>query len=108
MELTEEINKHKYCCDTCKKEYTRKSSLDKHRILCDFKMKSKREKQIDFEESTDIPSHSQLVKIVQELTLKMMKMEEKMEEMQKWVEKKRRKLNIVSWLNSSVTPTVVS
>lgn len=106
MELTEEINKHKYCCDTCKKEYTRKSSLDKHRILCDFKMKSKREKQIDFEESTDIPSHSQLVKIVQELTLKMMKMEEKMEEMQKWVEKKKRKLNIVSWLNSSVTPTV--
>ena len=97
---------HSYTCLICKKVYTRKSSLEKHKILCDFKMKTKREKQIEKEEQEDIPNHLELVKIVQELTIKMMKMEERMEEMQKWVDKKKKKLNVVSWLNTNVKPTI--
>lgn len=106
MELTETNVGSKFCCVVCNKQYTRKSSLDKHRILCDFKLKSKREHQIEIEELGDIPNHHQLVKIVQELTLKMLKMEEKMEEMQKWVDKKKRKLNVIIWLNTNVNPTI--
>lgn len=106
MEITEEILSNKYCCAVCNKQYTRKSSLEKHKILCDFKMKTKREHQIDFEELGDVPTHNQLVKIVQELTLKMIKMEEKMENMQKWAERKKRKLNVVMWLNSNLIPTI--
>ena len=56
-------------------------------------MKTKRERQIELEELEDIPNHYQLVKIVQELTLKLIKMEEKMEHMQQFVNKKKRKLN---------------
>lgn len=106
MEFANEHNTNKYCCAVCQKQYTRKSSLDKHKILCDFKMKTKRERQIEEEETSDIPNHNQLVKIVQELTLKLIKMEEKMEQMQKFVDKKKKKLNIVSWLNSNVNPTM--
>lgn len=108
MSLSEEItlNNTKLCCAACNKQYTRKSSLDKHKILCDFKLKTKREKQIDFEELGDIPNHLQLVKIVQELTLKLVKMEEKMEHMQKWVDKKKKKLNVISWLNVNTVPTI--
>jgi len=106
MELSEEVVTNKFCCAVCNKQYTRKSSLDKHRILCDFKMKTKRENQIETEELGDVPTHFQLVKIVQELTLKMIKMEEKMEQMQKWVERKKRKLNVVLWLNTNVNPTI--
>ena len=104
--LQETLNSAKYCCGVCNKEYTRKSSLDKHKILCDFKIKTKREHLIESEELGDLPNHYQLVKIVQELTLKMIKMDEKMEQMQKWVEKKKRKLNVIVWLNSNVTPTI--
>ena len=96
----------KLCCSNCHKEYTRKSSLDKHRILCDFKMKTPRELQIETEELGDTPTHYQLVKIVQELSLKIVKMEESMEEMKKWVDKKKQKLNIIMWLNTNVTPTI--
>ena len=74
---------NKYCCSVCKKNYTRKSSLDKHKILCDFKAKSKQEHQVDEEELGDTPTHEQLVKIVQELTFKYVKLEEKMEHLQK-------------------------
>jgi hypothetical protein len=107
MILADELQSStKYCCVVCNKQYTRKSSLDKHKILCDFKLKTKREIQIESEELNDIPTHLQLVKVVQELTLKMIKMEEKMEEMQKWVDKKKRKLNVIVWLNTNIIPTI--
>jgi hypothetical protein len=91
----------KLCCDICNKQYTRKSSLDNHKILCDFKIKTKREHQIDDEELDDTPTHYQLVKIVQKLTLDMIKMEEKMEQMQKWVNKTKKKINVLEWLNNN-------
>ena len=102
----EELSTNKLCCAVCNKQYTRKSSLDKHKILCDFKIKTKREHQIDNEELGDTPTHYQLVKIVHELTFKMIKMEEKMEQMQKWIDRKKRKLNVVMWLNTNVNPTI--
>jgi hypothetical protein len=106
MSSYSDFTKNKLCCVVCNKQYTRKSSLDKHKILCDFKMKTSREHQIELEESADIPSHYQLVKIVQELSLKIVKMEENMEEMKKWVDKKKQKLNIVTWLNTNIIPTI--
>ncbi len=98
--MFEQQNDIKYCCNNCNKNYAKKSSLEKHKILCDFKSKTKYELQIETEEAADIPNHLQLVKIVQELSLKIIKMEEKMEEMQKWVDKKKKKINVLSWLNS--------
>lgn len=100
------INTNKYCCVVCNKEYTKKSSLDKHKILCDFKLKTKRDHQVDFEEIGDIPSYSELVKIVQELTMKQIKLEEKLEEMKKWVNIRKKKINIVTWLNTNIIPSV--
>lgn len=94
-------NNNKICCTICNKEYARKSSLDKHKILCEFKHKTKTQMQIELEESADIPNHLQLVKIVQELALKLIKMEEKMEEMEKYVDKKKKKIDILSWLNAN-------
>ena len=75
---TDKISGTKYCCQVCKKTYTRKTSLDKHKILCDFKTKTKLEHQVEEEELGDVPTHEQLVKIVQELTFKYVKLEEKM------------------------------
>ena len=69
-------------------------------------MKTKREIQIELEESGDIPTHIQLVKIVQELSLELDKTKDKLAEMEKWVAKKKRKINIVSWLNTNVNPTI--
>ena len=67
----------KYKCLICKKEYSRKASIDKHRILCDFKSKSKTEIIIEEQEASDKPTYDQLVKIVQELAIKQAKMEAK-------------------------------
>jgi hypothetical protein len=98
----EETNKYKYNCVICKKTYMKKSSLDKHKILCDFKIKSQREHKIEEEELDDIPNHLQLVKIVQELTIKCNRLEEKIEQMQNWVDRKKKKINIIEWLNNNI------
>ena len=99
-------NKHCYCCELCKKSYTKKSSLDKHKILCDYKTKSKLELKVDGEELGDTPNHNQLVKIVQELAFKYTKLEEKMEQMQIWVNQKKQKIKVVNWLNDHINATI--
>lgn len=97
---------NKLCCAVCKKQYTRKSSLDKHKILCDFKLKTQREQQIELEELGDMPSNYQLIQIVQELSLKITAMEEKMSEMQKLLNNKKKKIDVISWLNTNVNPQI--
>lgn len=94
-----------YRCTTCEKNYSRKSSYDKHLILCDFLIKSKEEKKIINEESSDLPNYTQLVNIVQELSLKYIRLENQLSDMQKWVEKKKKKINVVIWLNDTIHPT---
>jgi len=63
------------------------------------------ELQVAVEEASDKPTYDQLVKIVQELSIKYVKMEENMTEMQQYIDRKKKKVDVISWLNSHVTPT---
>jgi len=90
-----------YHCVACGKKYTRKSSYEKHNVLCDYLLKSKREKKITNEETDDIPDYNQLVNIVQQLTIKYSQKELQLANMQKWVEKKKKKINVIQWLNNN-------
>jgi hypothetical protein len=103
--LSEEPVKYKYACLLCKKDYTRKSSLEKHKILCEYKSKSKLEIAVEVEEAADKPTYDQLVKIVQELSIKYIKMEEKVSEMQHYIDRKKKKVDIIGWLNDHIKPT---
>lgn len=95
-----------FMCMGCRKNYTRKSSLERHSILCELKIKSKMEIQIEEEEQDDKPTYDQLVKIVQELSIKYIKMETKLDEMNQWIERKKKKIDIVAWLNTNVKSSV--
>jgi hypothetical protein len=98
--------KHNYTCYCCGKTYKKRETLDKHIVLCEIIDKSKKKKStlcIENEE-TIIPSQKQMYNILVELTLKYNKLEEKMEEAQVWIDKAKKKLNIVEWLNKNVKP----
>ena len=101
-----EFTLNKYNCLVCKKEYSRKSSLDKHRLLCDYKTKTKSELIVEEEEIGDKPSYDQLVKIVQEMSIKYAKMETKVDEMQQWINRRKKKLDIVGWLNENINASI--
>ena len=92
------------CCAYCNKKYVRKTDCDKHQLLCNILSKTRRELQINADECNSTISHSQLCTIVQELALKCAKMEEKMNTMQKWTDKQKKKINIIQWLNDNNIP----
>jgi hypothetical protein len=98
-------NNSSYSCPTCKKPYTRKGSLEKHKVLCEFKSKSKLDLQVEVEEASDKPTYDQLVKIVQEFAIKHGKLEEKVNEMQQYIDRKKKKVDVIAWLNTHVKPT---
>jgi hypothetical protein len=95
----------KLCCEYCGKEYKRRISLDKHFILCEIVYKAKKkDKRIDKETeeiNEEMPTQKQMYKIILELALKYNKLEEKMELMSKWVDKTKKKINVLDWLNTS-------
>lgn len=89
-------------CKYCDKSYTKKSSLDRHEILCEFIFKTKREKKIEEEERSDLPPYHILVRIVGELALKNAKLEEKLSQL----EKRKNKINPIELLKSSPSPQI--
>jgi hypothetical protein len=97
-----------YTCSYCSKKYIRKTDCGKHELLCELlhkNRKSPRETTIVSEECSGILTNKQLTAIVQELTFKYVKMEEKFETMQKWVVKQKKQINIINWLNENNAPT---
>lgn len=91
-------------CSLCSKEYTRKTSLDRHIILCKILHSSKREQQCEAEEASDLPTYKQLFKMVQELGIKYATLENKMEEIQKWTQQQKKKIDINQWINTHLIP----
>jgi len=72
----------------------------RHVLMCDLLSKSSKERTQEEEESKDIPSHYDLYRMVQELGVKYNKLEKQMEKMSAWVDCKKKKINILEWLNT--------
>lgn len=99
------IKQPSQCCIYCGKSYKKKTNLEKHTILCELINKSKRGiSSVDDEES--IPSQKKMFHMLLELGSKFNKLEEKVEEMNKWVVKKKMKINVIEWLNTNMKPDI--
>jgi hypothetical protein len=100
----------KYCCVWCGKGYKTKVYLEKHVILCELIHKSNKKKTVscDYDDvSDDLPSPKKMYQMLLELGYKYSKLEEKMDEVNKFVVKKKKKINVIEWLNSNVVPSLV-
>ena len=101
------INKSKHVCSYCLKEYSRKILYSRHILLCELNSKSKREKICEEEEHETIPSQREMYNILLELAKKNAVLEEKLMEMQKWVNVKKQKFNAVEWLFKNKNPKIL-
>ena len=101
------------CCKLCNKDYKRKINYDKHVILCEIMYRAKtKNKKIDKEAEEieqELPPPKIMYKMLLELALKYDKLEEKMELMNKFVNKTKKKINILDWLNnnSNLKPEII-
>lgn len=112
------MNSKQCCCTWCGKGYKTRVNLDKHVILCELIYKSSK-KRVSNKNSgltdlnsvddicDDLPSPKKMYQMLLELGYKYSKLEEKMEEVNKFVVKKKQKINVVEWLNSNITPSLV-
>ena len=97
------IKQPSQCCIHCGKIYVKRVNLDKHIILCELLNRSKKAL-ITQEDDEEIPSQRKIFQMLLELGNKFNKLEEKVEELNKWVIKKKKNINIIDWLNSNMKP----
>ena len=91
-------------CIFCNKPYKTKEKMHKHMVLCETMHRARNRKLlIEDDETLFVPSQKQMYQIILDLALKCNKMEEELQEMKKWVDKKKKKINVLDWLNSNVS-----
>jgi hypothetical protein len=91
-------------CVYCGKSYKNTKSLNKHSILCELYYNSK--KRNSEEDEIQVPSQRKLYLMLLEIGDKFNKLEEKVNEINKLVIKKKKKINIIQWLNNNITPEI--
>lgn len=102
------IKQSSICCTYCGKGYKSRNSsaYEKHVILCELLANCKKQKSSSLEDE-DIPSNKRMYSLLLELGNKYKKLEEKiekMEEINKLLTKKKKKINIIEWLNTKIIP----
>lgn len=96
------------CCIYCGKSYLKRVNLDKHIIICELLQKSRKSSNLVIEDDEEpLPSQKKMFQMLIELGQKYNKLEEKVEELNKWVVKKKKKINIIEWLNDNITPNIL-
>lgn len=98
----------KYYCNFCAKEYKSRNGLEKHVALCEIIYKTKNNKKVSLEEEDELPSQRRLYQLLLDLSQKYNRLEEKVDEMNKWVAKKKKKINVLEWLNANSLPTNIT
>jgi hypothetical protein len=106
-DLPNRIKQSSQCCIYCGKAYKNRVNLDKHMNLCELIYKGTKYRKFIIEDEDDIPSQKKLYKMLLELGQKYSKLEEKVEEISKFVIKKKKKINVIEWLNTNITPEIL-
>ena len=96
-----------YKCKYCNRAYKLKPNYDKHYLLCDTLNISKTICKTTKENNADyVPSLRDMFTLILELTAKNSQLEQKVEELSKWTESKKKKLNVIDWLNEKYTKNI--
>jgi len=97
------MEKTKFTCNYCFKEYSRKSFYNKHVLCCEIINNSKYENKM-LREEQETPSIVDLYKVIKELTYNYNNIKKDLEEIKKHVYKTKKKKYLIEWLNESSKP----
>ena len=110
------IKQSSLCCVYCGKSYKTKSYLDKHILLCEIWHKSKNKtnsnnsnnynniynQNNDADDEFVVPSQKKMYQIILELAFKCNTLENKVNELNKFMSKKIKKIDILEFLNNDL------
>jgi hypothetical protein len=113
-EIPNKIKQPAMCCVNCGKNYKKRVNLDKHSVICDLLQRSKTRQNTNpvldnllAEDDEPIPSQRKMFQMLIEIGQRYNKLEEKVDELNKWVVRKKKKINVVEWLNTNINPTAI-
>jgi hypothetical protein len=106
-----------YRCKYCTRIYKLKKNYDKHYLFCDTLNKSMGTREPGTREPGTrepgtrdlkdyVPSMRDMFTLILELTAKNSQLEQKVDELSKWAESKKKKLNVIDWLNEKYTTNI--
>jgi hypothetical protein len=100
------MNKVNYtnCCKYCGKNYVKKYNLDRHVIICELLNTCNAKTSVD--DDYDVPSQRKMYQMILEIGKKLNGLDEKVDELNKWVVKKKKKINVAEWLNNHIKPAI--
>lgn len=100
--IPNKIKQPAHCCIYCGKTYKLRTNVDKHIILCELINKPRKTVNNMEEICDDLPSQKKMYQMLLELGAKYNILEEKVNEINKYVIKKKKKINVLEWLNSNI------
>ena len=103
-DIPNRIKQNPLCCVHCGKGYIQRVNLNKHLIGCELLQRSKT--RLVVEDADELPSQKKLYQMLIEMGEKYNRLESKVDEMNKWVTKKKKKINVIDWLNSNIVPNL--
>jgi hypothetical protein len=105
--IPNKIKQPAQCCIHCGKSYKKRINLDNHVIICELLHNRRNTSLVIEDDEEPLPSQRKLFHMLIELGQKYNKLEEKVEELNKWVIKKKKKIKILEWLNDNYTPNIL-
>lgn len=92
-----------HTCFYCGKGYMKKTNMENHVVLCELWNKCS-QNIVDTDVEEHPPSSKKMYKMILELGKRFHALEEKVDEMHKWVIKKKKKIDVLDWLNGNIEP----
>ena len=114
--IPNKIKQPALCCLHCGKSYIKRVNLDKHLVICELLQISKTKSKISTnplidslynDEEEPLPSQRKMFQMLIDLGEKYNKLEQKVEDLNKWVVKKKKKINVLEWLNANMKPSML-
>ena len=101
--MTIECGEKKWKCNICCKQYIRKDAFDKHYLLCNFNFEKSRSELRYNGENLTAPniSNEKIYLLLVDLSNKYNKLQADYDELKKFVITKRKKINIIDYLNNN-------
>lgn len=95
------MDKAEFICKYCDRKYKSKNYLNRHILVCEILSKTQDERKQEEAERADTPTLRKMYELLMEMTLKYAGLEKKFNALQKSIESKKKRLNIIDWLNTN-------
>ena len=93
-------------CPSCGKHFNHASIFRRHRSICELLKLSTAQRDIKLEEDKDLPPASELWCVVKTLAQRQEKILVELDKMRAWVQRQKRKISVIDWLNENSTPLI--